>query len=138
MILYLDTSSLVKLYVEEDGSSAVRGLVESASTVATSVIAYPEARGAFARRCREGSLTRAEHDRVKSDFDLDWPHLLRMDVNGTIARHAGELAERHSLRGLDSLHLACYLALCSRVPDGSVELSCFDETLGIAAVAARE
>ena len=44
MILYLDTSSLVKLYLEEDGRQAVRSLVDLATVVATSVIAYPEAR----------------------------------------------------------------------------------------------
>ena len=36
MILYLDTSSLVKLYVEEPGSEGVRGLLETSEIVATS------------------------------------------------------------------------------------------------------
>jgi hypothetical protein len=43
LILYLDTSSLVKLYVEGSGSAEVRRLVEQAEIVATSVVAYPEA-----------------------------------------------------------------------------------------------
>lgn len=47
MILYLDTSSLIKLYVEEDGSSEIESLVEQATLVCTSVVAYPEARSAF-------------------------------------------------------------------------------------------
>ncbi len=48
MILYLDTSALVKLYVSEEGSEIVRGAVESAGRVATSRIAYAEARAALA------------------------------------------------------------------------------------------
>lgn len=44
MILYLDTSALVKLYVRERGSVSVRALVEQADVVASSVIAYAEAR----------------------------------------------------------------------------------------------
>ena len=48
MILYLDTSSLVRLYVDESGSADVRRLVEQAEIVAASVVAYPEARAALA------------------------------------------------------------------------------------------
>ena len=54
MILYLDTSALVKLYVREHGSAAVRALVERADVVATSVVAYAEARAAFARLVASG------------------------------------------------------------------------------------
>jgi hypothetical protein len=50
LILYLDTSSLVKLYVEEDGSPEVERLAIEASLVCTSVIAYAEARSAFAQQ----------------------------------------------------------------------------------------
>ena len=53
MTLYLDTSSLVKLYVAEPGSDAVRGLVTQASVVATSGIAYPETRAAHCRLLAE-------------------------------------------------------------------------------------
>ena len=53
MIVYLDTSSLVKLYVEEDESSKVDALVKSSEITATSLVAYAEARAAFARRSRE-------------------------------------------------------------------------------------
>ena len=41
LILYLDTSSLIKLYVEESGSSDIESLVGQASLVCTSVVAYP-------------------------------------------------------------------------------------------------
>ena len=57
MTLYVDTSSLIKLYVTEAGSDRVRQLVGKASVVATSVVAYPETRAALARLRREGTLT---------------------------------------------------------------------------------
>lgn len=47
--LYLDTSSLVKLYVEEPDSDTVRRLVETAAIVSTASIAYTET----ARRLRD-------------------------------------------------------------------------------------
>lgn len=43
MILYLDTSSLVKLYIAEAHSELVQDWVGEAEAVATSRVAYPEA-----------------------------------------------------------------------------------------------
>ena len=58
MTLYLDTSSLVKLYVDEPGSDAVHRLVGTATAVATSSIAYTETRAALTRRRRERDALR--------------------------------------------------------------------------------
>ena len=66
MILYLDTSALVKLYVEEVDSEKVTTWVGDAYAVATSLIAYVEARAAFARGWQEGVLTGAQLRRVVS------------------------------------------------------------------------
>ncbi len=132
MIAYLDTSSLVKLYVEEEGSALIRQLVERAELVATSVVAYPEARAALARQRREGGLTSAGYDRAKNDFERDWPRYLAVEVSEAVYRSAGDLAEKHHLRGFDSLHLASYLSLCR---DGApqIRFSAFDEALNRAA-----
>ena len=57
MILFLDTSALVKLYVEEADSETVRGWVEEAEEVACQWIAYVEAQSALAAKQRS-PLTR--------------------------------------------------------------------------------
>lgn len=137
MILYLDTSSLVKLYVEEPGSGDVRRLVEEAEIVGTSVVAYPEARAALARRRREQSLTATAHRRAKAALDADWPHVLALDVSGALARSAGDLADRHGLRGFDALHLASYLTFGREFPDEDVRFSAADRALERAARLAR-
>ena len=56
MILYLDTSSLVKLYLDEIHAEAVRQLAGQAEVLATSKVAYPEAMAALSRRFREGDM----------------------------------------------------------------------------------
>ena len=71
MILYLDTSALVKLYVREPGTDETRARLDDASMVATSRVAYPEARAALARRQREGGITRAALPRTVSALDRD-------------------------------------------------------------------
>jgi len=132
LIGYLDTSSLVKLYVDEEGSRRVRDFVERSELAATSVVAYAEARAALARQRREGGLTTAGYDRARSDFERDWPRYLRIAVSEAVYRSAGDLAEKHHLRGFDSLHLSSFLSLN---PGGGrqIEFSASDEALNRAA-----
>ena len=129
MILFLDTSSLVKLYVEESGSADVRRLVEQAEIVAASVVAYAEARAALARRKRERSLTLAGFRRAKRAFEADWPRVVALDVPEAMARSAGDFAERHRLRGFDALHLASYLTVAREFPEEDVRFSSADGAL---------
>jgi predicted nucleic acid-binding protein len=128
MIVYLDTSSLVKLYAEEDGSSKVAALVKSSEVTATSLVAYAEARAAFARRFREKAFTPVEHGRIKAFFDKDWSSYLILSVTGDMIRLAGDLAEKHALKGFDSIHLASALTLRQELST-SIVFSCFDDNL---------
>jgi len=62
LIVYLDTSALVKLYAEEEeGGELVRRAVAEAERIATSTVAYAEARAGLARKLREGVFTDEEH-----------------------------------------------------------------------------
>jgi uncharacterized protein len=111
LILYLETSSLVKLYVREKDSDAVRDRVRTAEVVATSVLAYAEARAAFARKLREKGLSEESHNSVKEALDRDWPSYFVLNAAAGTARAAGGLAEKHGLRGFDALHLASAMEL---------------------------
>lgn len=129
MILYLDTSSLIKLYIEEPGTPEVYRQIATTSLVCTSVIAYAEARSALARLCREGSLSPEEHARTKTDLDQDWKHYLMIDATSEVWRAAGDLAEAHALRGCDSIHLASLLHLARTDLGEPVQFSSFDDRL---------
>lgn len=129
MTLYLDTSSLVKLYVEEPESALVRRLVKNADIVATAAIAYPEARAAMARRRREGGLRPRAFTAAKRALDDDWPRYFAVDVTAALCGEAGDLAERYSLRGYDSVHLAAYLQVARAAGKTNMRFSCFDDHL---------
>ncbi|HSS49814.1 MAG TPA: type II toxin-antitoxin system VapC family toxin [Thermoanaerobaculia bacterium] len=137
MILYLDTSSLVKLYIEESGTEETERLVDGAVLVCTSVVAYAEARSALARLCREGKLSEKDHELAKADLDEDWPRYLAIEVTREIWKAAGDLAEKHALRGFDSLHLASFLHLAHADLGEPTQFSSFDDRLNGAANAAR-
>ena len=133
MTLYLDTSSLVKLYVTEAGSEVVRQLVGDASVVATSVVAYAETRAALARLRREGVLTASRLTSAKRDFGEQWPTYLTLEATDSLCRAAGEFAEKYSLRGFDSIHLASFAEVARRAGTEDTRFSSFDERLNQAA-----
>jgi uncharacterized protein len=131
--LYLDTSSLVKLYVAEPGSDAVRRLVDSATVVATSSVAYTETRAALARRRRERTLRHAGFASAKKTFEVEWPKYFTVEVTSALCRQAGELAERYRLRAYDSVHLAAFAEVAREAGVRDTRFSSFDNALNRAA-----
>jgi predicted nucleic acid-binding protein len=128
MITYLDTSSLVKLYVEEQDSQNVADLVKSSKVTATSMVAYAEARAAFARRFREKAFTAREYGRLISSLKKDWDYYLVVKVTGELVWLAGDLAEKHGLRGFDAIHLSSAINLRQEL-SSLIIFSCSDQRL---------
>ncbi len=132
MILYLDTSALVKLYVHEKNSQETRELVHEAEVVATSKVAYVEARAAFARKLREHGLTRREYRSIIEGLDQDWETYFIIDVSDNLVKVAGLFAEKHALKAFDAIHLTSSVVL-RKQSERTVKFSCFDERLTSAA-----
>jgi predicted nucleic acid-binding protein len=132
LILYLDTSAWLKLYVDERGTQEVIAAVQSAELVAISRIAHAEARAALARVLREKRTTHAEHRKRIAALDADYGDVLKVEVSEDVVRQAGELAESHALRGFDAIQVASarWLARKTRKP---VRLLAFDERVNVAA-----
>jgi predicted nucleic acid-binding protein len=131
--LYLDTSNLVKLYLDEADSADVQREVAHAHAVVTSVVAYAETRATIARRRRERLMTPAEATAVRRHLDADWPRFVVIPVSEELGRAAGHLADKHGLRGFDAIHLATFEALLSRRDDQEIRFSSADGRLVSAA-----
>lgn len=134
MILYLDTSALVKLFIDEDGREIALDRFRAASSSATSVIAYTECRAALARRQRAGDFDRNHLSGLVARLDEIWPTIRNRQVSGELAHLAGYLAEAHALRGYDAVHLASALVFTREFDD--LEFLSFDVRLNEAARAA--
>jgi predicted nucleic acid-binding protein len=131
--IYLDTSSLVKLFVEESGSEDVRELVAASAIVATSVVAYPETGATLARLRRTGQLRPAKFKTAKREFEAQWPAFLALEVTAALSHEAGDFAERYALRGFDALHLASFADVARRAGPSETGFSSFDDALNKAA-----
>lgn len=99
----------MKLYAVEDGREVVERAVEAAEAVATSVVAYAEARAALARKLREGVFSDEAHREAVEALDEDWEAFEKTEVPERLAHEAGDLAGEHALRGFDAIHLASAL-----------------------------
>lgn len=132
MILYLDTSAWVKLYVHELGSKELRAHTAKAEVMAASVVAYPEARAAFARLKAQGISTEAKHQQRLAQLNLDWENLLRIELVPAVIRSAGDLTEIYGLRGFDAIHLASAMWLREKT-NTPLHFAVFDQRLRVAA-----
>lgn len=103
MILYLDTSSFVKLYLDEPHAYSVRRWALHAEVLATSRRAYPEAVAALARRSREGDPDPDAFRRVLRALKQQRRDFAVLDLAEI---RAGDLAFKHAFRGLDAIYLA--------------------------------
>ena len=128
MIVYLDTSALVKLVVSEPQSEAIDVLVARTEYAVTSVIAYAECRSAIARGARSRRVDVAAATR---SLDHVWASVHTLDVDLRLSSRAGDLAGHHLLRGMDALHLASALELADE--DFPVAFATFDRDLAAAA-----
>lgn len=109
MRYYFDTSALVKLVVDETGSAGIRAAVDAASGLHTCRVAYPEARAAIAAMRRAARLDAARSLASRASLEGAWLRLQVVEVTSSLATTAGDLAERHALRGFDAVHLAAAL-----------------------------
>jgi predicted nucleic acid-binding protein len=134
LIVYLDTSAFIKLYVEEPGSGDVRAAV-SGGSVCSHWITYAEMRAALARLHRMRYQTDTAFRARKLEFERDWKAVNTILPHERMLRRAGDLAERFGLRGYDSVHLAAAESLLAVPGAEHLRFASFDRALNEAALA---
>ena len=106
---YLDTSALIKRYVDEVGSDWLRATLDAQPlpSIVTVHLIIVEVTSALTRRMREGTLTPAEYVQVQNAFRFDClcEYEIVTAVGGVIDQ-ANRLLERYPLRAYDAVHLA--------------------------------
>jgi uncharacterized protein len=132
MILFCDTSALLKLYIEEPASEIIKASLPAAEAVAACRIAWAESHAALSRRARETPADAGILEQAKAALATDWPRYVVMEVTQSLVERAGEYADTFALRAYDSVQLAAAfeMGLIAQTP---VLFACFDLRLNKAA-----
>jgi predicted nucleic acid-binding protein len=132
MIVYADTSALVKLFVEEESSAQTRAMLMQAQAMGTGLLTRAELGAALARGARLGYFSESESLEARKQLAAVWHTWIHIGLDEKLVVRAEGLAWEHALRVYDAVHLACALAWQEAV-DTKVMLATFDQELWQAA-----
>jgi predicted nucleic acid-binding protein len=111
---FLDSSALVKRYVNETGSIWVQAITapQTGNKLIIARITWVEVLSALARLQREGNLPPTNVTKAVQAFQyhLDTQYQV-VELDRPLAQAAGQLVQRHPLRAYDSVQLASALKL---------------------------
>ena len=101
MSLYLDSSAVLKRYIDEHDSSRYNAIFASDTIWLTCRITWVEVWRNVGRRLPPSEATVA-----RGALRADWQRLTVVEVDANLAEDAGRLADLTGSRSLDALHLA--------------------------------
>ena len=133
---FLDTSALLKRYVQETGTAWIQSLTAPAAGHALIVarITLAETVAALTRRERGGSIATQDAATALADFQFDFAgQYIVVEISAGLVARAAALARRHGLRGYDAVQLAAAIEI--RDADPSITLVSSDRELNAAATA---
>jgi predicted nucleic acid-binding protein len=132
MNLYLDTSALIKRYVNEAGSTDVRVWIRSSDGKATTLITRAEMSAGINRLLRMKYLSQEDYSDALEEFHADWMDYHRLPISEALVARADAVACEHALRGYDAVHLAAALTW-QELLGLPVTLATYDQELAEAA-----
>ena len=106
MIAYVDSSTLIKLLIDEVGTTEAGRIWDEPDVLVAVRIGHVEARAALAAARRQGRISAAVLGRAVNGLDVLWSQLSVVEIDEVLMRLAGDLAASHNLRGYDAVHLA--------------------------------
>ena len=132
MLLFCDTSALIKLLIDEPDSAQIHRVTERAGLIAACRITWAEAMAAMARRQRDDPTSAEEIENARERFSMLWSSFTIVEVSQKLVETAGRFADGFALRGYDSVQLAAAheLYIISEQP---VTFACYDRRLNQAA-----
>lgn len=132
MLLFCDTSALVKLLIDEPDSAQIHQATERAGVIAACRITWAEAMAAMARRQRDDPTSAEDIEQARQRLIRLWSSFTIVEVSQQLVEVAGRYADGFALRAYDSVQLAAAhtLHLTSEQP---VTFACYDRRLNQAA-----
>lgn len=134
MIIYVETSALVKCYLDEPESGIVNELMEDAELRITSALTQLELIAAieFAKRIRRINSPAYRTKTAALNADIRVERVSFLDVSPSVLKRGISLIRVHRLKSPDAIQLATALE-GNRRYEGEISFLCADRALLVAA-----
>ena len=132
MILFCDTSALIKLLVDEAQSNQMRQISTTVDAIGVCRISWAETMAALARLQREDPINNEDLDLARQQLTQSWRTFTIVEVSQPLVETAGRFADIFALRGYDSVQLAAAHELQVST-EQKVLFACYDRRLNQAA-----
>jgi predicted nucleic acid-binding protein len=132
VLLFCDTSALIKLLIDEPDSAQIHQASERAGLIAACRITWAEAMAAMARRQRDDPTSADDIETARQRLSLLWSSFTIVEVSQKLVEAAGRFADGFALKGYDSVQLAAAHELHVNT-EQKVLFACYDRRLKQAA-----
>jgi predicted nucleic acid-binding protein len=106
MIVYLDTSAFVPMFIEEPTTAACRRIWEEADVITSMRLLFVEASSALARSLREGRTPESSFVARRAALASIWEQVRVVEIDQALMERAADATTSFSLRGFDAVHCA--------------------------------
>lgn len=110
-IAYVDSSVMVKHYVEDEGDSSIASKYITSYKLYASCIMQIEVFSALSRKLRLQEISAKDVEKIKEVFLSDCLRIGMTEVSDEVIKEAQDLVFKTSLKTLDAIHLASSILL---------------------------
>jgi predicted nucleic acid-binding protein len=106
VVVFFDTSALLKRYRQETGTDTVEKIFDRASDITLSQTTRCEAVSALHFHSIRGGMTKAQCEQAQGNIAIDFEDFRIIPLDGSLEQIVQKVAEKHGHKALDNIQLA--------------------------------
>jgi uncharacterized protein len=106
MVIFIDTSSLIKRYVQEEGSGDVDAYFRDENDICIAPTTAIELRAALSIKLREKSISADSHEKAIGSWEFEERSFDTVAFDESLVLTALDMIDRYPVKTLDSIQLA--------------------------------
>ena len=109
MVIFIDTSSLIKRYVSETGSDIIDSLFNDENEICISPVTVIEMRSALGRKLRDGSIDSETYQKAIDLWSEEYISFIKIPFDDSLVIKAIKEVEDRGVKTLDSIQIGSAL-----------------------------
>lgn len=108
MVIYFDTSALIKRYIREAGTEKVRDLFRDAQSIVVSSITKLELFSTLKRSLIEKRIKEPDYEKTRERIQDDFMDFQVVKFDEQVENSAIEIIEKYQVKAMDSIQIASF------------------------------